>query len=481
MKLILKRMSLFIGLIALSLTLGGWSLLGPSSKAKPLTDEIIKENKGDFQGLWTAWIKPQLTPWEAGYWGLKFYQEEARQPTEESIEKDFSRFCTESGGISVTEKTKYKNDFLCSSPLGEFMGVFHTQYHWHQKEYMLAISVETPKTKAKQAESQNKFDASLKSNGPSGWVTTSKGRYQFIRIGTLKERDKIEVKNVPIEEIRSIDFIEPCCDIQIMQTSGMSFKTNKVDYRKRTAPNSNTNFGLNGLSFVLVDSATGLTYQEVFEGRARSDQDRDYRLNEKVKKIELDDLPTWQEKLGGQLLDGGEYLKLTSGSLSIDEMKRLILKFENRDPNNLVPKAKTRLISMIDDANSQQVIKARQQSIEDRQQSQAAEEHRNRLENKQVSDQVCLNTKSTVKKPTGYIIMGEPQYRSVEGEARIVGFVENVNQVAKKIQIRISGINFSGGGISESLDSFSNFKGGSKLLLNSVIWDSTYDWESCSY
>jgi len=293
MKFILKRIFLFVGVIALSLTLSGWTMFGSSSKAKPLTDEIIKENKGDFQGLWSAWIKPQVTQGMYGFWGIKFDQKEVRQPTEEAIGKDFARFCTESGGKSVTEKTNYGNNFICSSPQGEFMG----QYHTERIEDLLAIYVETPKTRAEQAEKQNKFEASLKSNGPTGWVTTSKGRYQFVRIGTLKDRDKIEVKNVPIEEIKSITFIEPCCDMEIMQTNGTSFKTNMVDYRKRTALNSSTNFGVDGMPFVVVDSATGLTYQEIFQGSARFGQHSDYRLNEKVKKIEIDDLPAWQDKL----------------------------------------------------------------------------------------------------------------------------------------------------------------------------------------
>lgn len=102
---------------------------------------------------------------------------------------------------------------------------------------------------------------------------------------------------------------------------------------------------------------------------------------------------------------------------------------------------------------------------------------RKRLESKQVGDQVCIDNQSTIQKSTGWLISGQPQYRTILGVTHLVGFVERIE--GKRIQIRISGINFSSNGTSEPMENFSNFKGGSTLMINSLIWDSIYDWDKC--
>jgi hypothetical protein len=190
MKNILKRIAFTTFVISLSLTLSGWSLLGTSSKAKSLSDETIQANKGDFEGLWKTWIKPQLELVDGEIWGIKFEEKEEKPPTELAIGEDFARFCKESGGNSLTEKTQYGNKYICSSPEGVFLGQFET------KRFTRALSIyfDTPSRRAALAEKQKNFDDSLKSNGPTGWITTDEGRYQFVRIGTTQQRDVIEAK-----------------------------------------------------------------------------------------------------------------------------------------------------------------------------------------------------------------------------------------------------------------------------------------------
>jgi putative hemolysin len=170
-----------------------------------------------------------------------------------------------------------------------------------------------------------------------------------------------------------------------------------------------------------------------------------------------------------------KYQRLALDYLSISELSGLINQFNNNDPDNLIPKAKERLASL-KAAESTRVSAL----LAERKKQQAIEEAaiQARKERKNIGDQICMNTQGTVEQDTGYIVLGQRQYRSITGNTRIVGFVESI--AGKKIQLRISGINFTGNdGSTKSLDSFSNFNGGSTLKINSVIWDSIYSWDGC--
>ncbi|WP_150102587.1 hypothetical protein [Gallionella capsiferriformans] len=141
------------------------------------------------------------------------------------------------------------------------------------------------------------------------------------------------------------------------------------------------------------------------------------------------------------------------------KLNSFIAKYQGNDPENIVPRARKRLQDMEQAAAKNEADRL------------------HRLENKQIGDQVCSSGDGSVDQSTGIAVMGVLQYRKITGRNRVVGFVEGTS--GKKVQIRISGINFTGGGINQSLDSLSGWKGGSTLKINSIIWDSTYDWEGC--
>lgn len=148
-----------------------------------------------------------------------------------------------------------------------------------------------------------------------------------------------------------------------------------------------------------------------------------------------------------------EYHDLTAGSLSIDELKVRIQRFENNDPESLVPLAQKKLAQMLVDQKNE------------------AEAKRRRLEDKHVSDQVCAWSMSKVERSSPYT------GRFVTDEKiKIVGFVEQI--AGKRIQVRISGISY--GSDSTPLDFLSNFNGGSTLKVGVIIWDSIYNWEGCN-
>lgn len=151
-------------------------------------------------------------------------------------------------------------------------------------------------------------------------------------------------------------------------------------------------------------------------------------------------------------------------------LKSFIAKYEGNDPEKLVPRARKRLQDM-------ELAAAKNEADRELADAKNQADRLHRLENKQVGDQVCSSGDGSVDQSTGLLVMGEPQYRKISGRNRVVGFVEGMS--GKKVQIRISGINFTGGGINQSLDSLSGWKGGSTLKINSIIWDSTYDWDGC--
>lgn len=160
-----------------------------------------------------------------------------------------------------------------------------------------------------------------------------------------------------------------------------------------------------------------------------------------------------------------EYQSLSSDTLSIQQLQSLIARFQNDDPENLMPHARARLAEMLDERNKE---------IE---QTRALK--RRNLENKHIGDQICLFDDSTsMNVPTGIYVFGEQQYRKVNGLTKVVGFVEDIS--GKKIKIRVSWIVFkSYTGMEQNLDSMTNYKGGTELKVDSIIWDSIYDWDGC--
>lgn len=156
-----------------------------------------------------------------------------------------------------------------------------------------------------------------------------------------------------------------------------------------------------------------------------------------------------------------DYQKLTLDGLSIEQLQSLITRFQNNDPDHLIPHAKAKL----DELTADRVRKMERANAENQQLY--AEKHRH-LENKHIGDQVChFESGTSLDLPIG----------TVNGRSKFIGFVEDLS--GKKIKIRISGIIFISYGITKSLDYFTNYKGGLKLEINSIIWDSIYDWDEC--
>jgi hypothetical protein len=411
-----------------------------AAKINPVAETTIQSHKADMEGLWEEWIKPQMVSTGEG-WLIPVKPGENMISTEEVLMSEFTRICKSGNGKSTLFNDEFNRGHqnTCTNNSGALVGQIHTA----RKYAGIRVWIETPKTRNKEEAIKNDFENRQRANGPTGWITTEKGRYQFARLGTLDQRYVISIscngKSIPLEDIRSIVFETGAIKLQ----NGEACNDANATIERMKDPQRIEVLNFTNIPFVLTD-AYEITYQ-------RNDLSPSALRSEKILGIQIDDIQAWKDRPGTRLPDLADYRALATAG-SINELNRLISRYESHDPKNLIPGAKARL---------EQLVAARRQ----------------RLEHKQIGDQVCVDGEATIKQPTGIAVMGEPQYRKVFGRNHIVGFVEAIS--GKKIQIRISGINFSGEGIDQSLDNMSNWKGGSTLKINSLIWDTTYDWEGC--
>ncbi|BBO99606.1 hypothetical protein [Sulfuriferula nivalis] len=177
--------------------------------------------------------------------------------------------------------------------------------------------------------------------------------------------------------------------------------------------------------------------------------------------------------------DEKQYRLLSAPILPTAMLSQLIEKFKNNDPDNLIPKAKERLAALISEQKKQM---AEQEAQQTRQAAAAASLKLWHQEHRHIGDQICNVAGGTYDEYTGIVSYGKGEYRKIEGINRIVGFVENIS--GKRIQIRISGINFTGLAlygrkVDVNIDELHNFNGGSSLKINNIIWDDIYNWNDC--
>lgn len=74
-----------------------------SSKIPPMTEQMLKSHRGDVDGLWEAWIRPNIVQ-KKDHSGIPFEMNEVGplKKTMETVSNDFGRFCSDNGGILTT-------------------------------------------------------------------------------------------------------------------------------------------------------------------------------------------------------------------------------------------------------------------------------------------------------------------------------------------------------------------------------------------
>lgn len=256
----------------------------PKSATLELSDETIAATKGDIHALYAQWISPLRTGPD---WLVS-----SSSNAEALIKDGMSRFCTASEGVLSDTKTVYGNTYRCSSKIGVFMFLLEVRRNQNDK---IGVYLDTPALIAARAEEDRKFAELKKSNGPTGWITTSEGRFKFLRLGTPKERAVIEVEvngvMIPIEEISRIDFKDPCCDIVVTRRDGTS-NTVRRSLIARMGVNATTNHGVNCRSAFTVVVST----------RKRGPEVQVFSNFRGLRSIEIDpNLENWKAVSGGAL------------------------------------------------------------------------------------------------------------------------------------------------------------------------------------
>lgn len=257
----------FIAAFHFSYVAGAQTDSAPKSATLDVSDETIAVAKGDIQALYRVWIAP-LSIAETPYI-LNISNEEAL------IQDGISRFCAANKGVLSDTKAAYVTIYRCNSATGTFM--FHLRVQRIEGN-KLWVTLDTPALiaarDAARVERTRSFEERKMVNGPTGWITTTEGRFKFLRIGTPKQRSVLEVTideiGVPIEKISRIEFKDSSADIAVTFRDGTTKTVNRGYLVQRWALNVTSTFGVDcgGLPIVVNTKNQGPQVQvfSSFEG-----------------------------------------------------------------------------------------------------------------------------------------------------------------------------------------------------------------------
>lgn len=90
------------------------------SMSVPPTDQIIHKDKGNFEGFYNDWIRPQLNSAAV----IRTHNDQESRATVNAIADGFSRFCESMGGVSDGNGQKYGYKTICTTKEGNYLGEF---------------------------------------------------------------------------------------------------------------------------------------------------------------------------------------------------------------------------------------------------------------------------------------------------------------------------------------------------------------------
>lgn len=330
----------------------------PAPKIQPLTVQIINSNKGDMEGLWKNWLAPQLKWSPIIGWSIQFSSGERMGPVGIVVINEFGKFCEASGGKATPSEIKYGNTNTCTSPNGEFMGMIHAE----RFDEGLQIFIDTPKARERALAAKRDFEQKKLLNGPSGWIVTNTGRYQFVRFGTLEKRFLLTLSccfykpeyGISLENIRSVNINDT--HTVVITTDGKTLDNSLPEFIDET---NNIDLIMAKLPFVLIDS-NGFTYEQFFSLKHPlkiSNSDRSE--TEVIREIHVDDEQAWKDKPNNRLVD----FRTIATSTSIPQLSTFISERGNDAPEKLVVNAKVVLANLIAERDKE-VARAKAEAIQ---------------------------------------------------------------------------------------------------------------------
>ena len=312
---------------------GGNSPTRPTPSAELyLPQTTITENKGDIAGLYNAWIRPFKIQ-HNGF--IKHRNQWSVSANEAAIKEGFSRFCLASSGEIEHERQRFGDRYSCSTSTGTMIGEISTlRLPSHQLRVGYATALGVERRKAQQME----YEIRKAQNGPSGVVISDQGRFAFLRIGSLYERDVVEIlvdqrlnKHVPIEDVLKIRFLEDRTDIEVTFRDGSTKLLNRMSMRYRLNVDG---IGVYGADFpmVVIEPETSKPYTLLFNKL------RDIRL------IQFDEPSVWQSKPGGEIAPAFDPLSPSRvrayKTRLVSEANQMYLEALNEGWINLLPDGK---------------------------------------------------------------------------------------------------------------------------------------------
>lgn len=388
----------------------------------PFTESLVETRARDMQGLFNDWIEPRLTgptriaPWDATNTGAAIRE----------LEEGFSTFCRLSEGelsktgVSdpYTGKQVNGTSLKCQDGI-DLVGSLLAYEDDREFRVWWSSALEQARLANARRATQEEFDKLARTNGPTGWITTDSGRNRFSRIGTAVEPHHVLFAGLRPEDIESVTWLKPCCDVSIRLRDGTTKVANISAISRQTAEDGQairTGYGLGDSAFPVVeaDPDSGKARQMVFPNF------------EKLRSLVLDPPSQWQHKPSGLLaLD-----RQASESPSMSSY-----------PNRVDPGTKNVASPM------------------------------------GIGSKVCNLVSATARVSRGFAVAGREYFEEVPGQATITAFVEQSS--GARIQLRVGGVQFSRGrnGSPIPLSPF-NYEG-SELSPGVIIWDYAERWGSC--
>lgn len=265
-----------------------------------LSDSIISKNKGDVWGLYNDWIVPHLIKNRSG--GYSFIPHASGMQRTYSIgavRGGFERFCSASGGVysKTTEKKGVK--YSCKKADGSYIGTFDATRLTASR---LQVTVDTPEQIMERQAKESALMMRKAQNGPTGVVITEDGKFNFLRLGNMDERDVMEIrlntvprKYIPIEDVKKIEFQKKCCEIDITFRNGTKLSVNQERVLNRIRFDRVRSY--NEFPFVILDSKSGQPYMRL------------YGNSSEIKAIIFDDPSVWKNKPSGVIATKFDYSK----------------------------------------------------------------------------------------------------------------------------------------------------------------------------
>jgi hypothetical protein len=257
-----------------------------TSNALGLSENTLKEHHKNIKDLYEHWIQPESKLDTYGFHKVKLGSTQEWYDAQDSIKNGFDRFCTLKAGKLQFQDRGTGFVLTCLGSDTKLIGKLMLQRF---EDNILRIEYDSFERQQLRHKAENEFKLLKTFNGPTGTLTTTDGKqFQFLRIGNFKEPHILHVelsnkpyKEVKLENIKRIEFLDNGLDVRIVTQEGNAFVVNEASIVQKKE-----GYSISGgdLSVVLIDPASNQAYTKL------------YPWFNGIKKIVIDPKEKWEKK-----------------------------------------------------------------------------------------------------------------------------------------------------------------------------------------